>query len=123
MSDLLPGGITAALQGESVRPNTLVIKPVPFSQAGITEDFAGVFGGKDEDVWVATFLDPDEAEAWIIGNKRFGMPIKGAVLGTRSTGGKILIGDDGSSGRSRGEVQGNSAGGAGSILQLPDDAL
>ena len=92
--------ITAELQGELVRPRTLIVRAVPYTQSGVNVSFAGVFGGQDGNVWVATFLDPDEAEAWIEGCKRFGEPIKGAVLGTRSNSGNVSQEESGGAGGS-----------------------
>jgi len=41
-----------------------------------------VYGRTDDDrkVWVATFLDDEEAMAWVQASKVFGRAVKGAVI-------------------------------------------
>lgn len=61
-----------------------------------------VFGGKDEDVWVASFADRSEAEAWVQGSNQFGQEVigvKDSQYGkARVDGGDVPKGEDGSGG-------------------------
>ena len=61
---------------EPVRPHTLVLKRLSIS--GLPDVYK-VYGGKNEDIWCATFVDSDEAQAWIDGSKHYGQSVKGYV--------------------------------------------
>jgi hypothetical protein len=111
----------AAIQTEAVKPQTLTIKPMPFRQGSVETVFFGVFGGPLQDVWVATFFDLGEAQAWRIGQQYSGAPVNGGVMGERSAN-RIISTDPGDGrGRSGGEVQANDPGRTGSADKLPAD--
>ncbi len=65
---------------ESVMPKTLVVKTMKYQQGAAEHDLSAVYGGKQENVWVATFVDNDEAQAFILGSNHFGQPVKGIVV-------------------------------------------
>jgi hypothetical protein len=73
----------AQLATENVQPRTLTIKPLKFQQGDVEATFHGVYGGADANVWVATFLDSDEAQAWIQASTVFGRPVLGASVPTQ----------------------------------------
>jgi hypothetical protein len=66
----------------SVLPRTLEIKEEAM-KVGTVNAFMFVVYGKDpadRKVWCATFIDTQEAEAWVHGSKTFGRPVLGAVM-------------------------------------------
>jgi hypothetical protein len=56
---------------EKVWPKTFVTK------AESETSPVHIFGGKEEDVWVASFADRSEAEAWMQGSSQFGQEVIG----------------------------------------------
>lgn len=74
---------------QSVRPNTLIIRPMEYNQFGVKIMFSGVFGTsadskENSDVWCATFYDRDEAEMFVMASKSFGKPVIGVRLPTKA---------------------------------------
>lgn len=66
----------------SVLPRTLEID-IESMRFGTVDSPMYVVRGTDpadRKVWCATFIDEQEAEAWVHGSKTFGRPILGAVL-------------------------------------------
>lgn len=70
-----------------VLPRTLGLRPMEYKHPlGVSVYFAGVFGrdqaspAGDNDVWVATFFDTNEAEAFILASKTFGQEVIGVRL-------------------------------------------
>lgn len=70
----------------SVLPRTLIIEKQTMKQ-GVGEHAANadmyVVYGHDpatRKIWCATFIDEQEAEAWVHGSKTFGRPVLGAVI-------------------------------------------
>lgn len=66
----------------SVLPRTLEIKQEAM-KVGTVNAFMFVVYGHDpatRKVWCATFIDEQEAEAWVHGSKTFGRPVLGAVM-------------------------------------------
>jgi hypothetical protein len=78
---------------ESIWPRTFVIKMTkhPYYTEANPVMIASVWGGRDDDVWVASFADREEAESWIIGSNHFGQQTIGVKLrGTpRANGGDV----------------------------------
>lgn len=75
----------------AVMPRTLVITPMEYAKPdGSFIYFSGVFGSDVDsigsDVWVATFYDRNEAEAYILGCKAFGNPVGGVRLSLKLAG-------------------------------------
>lgn len=67
----------------AVLPRTLVIKPEHMKLgADVDATMFVVYGADaaDRKIWLATFIDEQEAEAWVHGSKVFGRPVTGAVL-------------------------------------------
>jgi hypothetical protein len=70
-----------------VMPRTLIIRPMEYRHPiGIPVFFSGVFGNDAEspqagDIWVATFFDRNEAEAFIMASKTFGQTVTGVRMG------------------------------------------
>jgi hypothetical protein len=66
----------------SVLPRTLEIKAEQMKVGTINAQMFVVYGRDpaDRKVWVATFIDQDEASAWVHGSKTFGRPVLGAVM-------------------------------------------
>jgi hypothetical protein len=70
-----------------VLPRTLIIRPMQYKHpAGLDIYFSGVFGNDADskeagDVWVATFFDRNEAEAFILASKTFGQTVTGVRMG------------------------------------------
>ena len=65
-----------------VSPRTLVVTPEQMKLPGADATAFVVYGKDpaDRKVWVATFVDEQEAEAWVQGSKTFGRPVTGAVM-------------------------------------------
>jgi hypothetical protein len=70
----------------SVLPRTLVIDKQTMrhgdGDTAANSDMYVVYGHDPatRKVWCATFIDEQEAEAWVQGSKTFGRPVLGAVL-------------------------------------------
>jgi hypothetical protein len=75
----------AQLTTENVQPRSLTVKPLKFQQGDVEATFHGVYGGDKVDVWVATFFDSDEAQAWVQASTVFGRPVLGASVPTSET--------------------------------------
>lgn len=102
---------------ESVRPHTLVLKRLSIS--GLPDVYK-VYGGKNEDIWCATFVCSDEAQAWIDGGKHFGQPVKGYKHDAPGKdSGTVPEAAGGAAEGSVREVQERDAGGSGSTLLVP----
>ena len=96
---------TPSFMTESVMPRTLVIKKLKYQQGAFETEMAAVYGGKEENVWCATFADGDEAQAWIMASNHFGQQVKGFLqYGTGSTGGDVPSATDGGAGGSSGKT-------------------
>jgi hypothetical protein len=83
--------VEARVETITVLPRTLTIKPETMKLgAGIDSTMYVVYGqdAADRRVWLATFIDEQEAEAWVHGSKVFGRPVTGAVLAGQ--GGAII---------------------------------
>lgn len=67
----------------AVLPRTMEIKP-EIMRLGVDVDATMFvvygFDPAKRKVWLATFIDIQEAEAWVHGSKVFGRPVTGAVL-------------------------------------------
>ena len=102
---------------ESVRPHTLSI--MRLSIDGLPDVYK-VFGGRNNDIWVATFLDKDEAQAWIDGSVHYGATIKGWVHDASGNDSrKVPEAESGTAGGSVREVQERDTGRPGPTLLLP----
>jgi hypothetical protein len=72
-----------------VMPRTLIIRPMQYKHPiGLDIYFSGVFGNDADskeagDVWVATFFDRNEAEAFLMASKAFGQTVKGVRMGLK----------------------------------------
>jgi hypothetical protein len=103
---------------EKVWPKTLVIKSETETSP------SHVFGGQQNDVWVASFADRSEAEAWVMASNHFGeeiIGVKDSAYGTtRADGGEVSEGPDTGSGRGVREVQTGDEGRAGSTGEFPE---
>ena len=74
--------LKAELQTAMVLPMTLQAETQMMPMQGATIAMFAVYGRTDDDrkVWVATFLDDEEAMAWVQASKVFGRAVKGAVI-------------------------------------------
>ena len=74
--------IKAEVETAQVLPKTLEVQTELMPFAGATIPMFAVYGKTDDDrrVWCATFLDSDEAMAWVQASKVFGRAVKGAVI-------------------------------------------
>lgn len=70
---------TAAAKSDGVLPRTLGVRPLKYTQGETEIEFAGVYGGRNGEVWCATFFDKDEAQSWILACNHFGQAVKGMV--------------------------------------------
>jgi hypothetical protein len=61
----------------SVHPATLGIRDLVYA-GGTT--VVGVYGGAEGKVWVATFADHNEAQAFILASNQFKQPVNGYIL-------------------------------------------
>jgi hypothetical protein len=73
---------TASVLPKTLRPETQM---VPINGAKFPT--YAVYGKTDDGrrVWVATFVDGDEASAWCQASKTFGRPVTGAVIAQQET--------------------------------------
>jgi hypothetical protein len=62
-----------------VLPRTLGIRPLK-SEDGEAHGVYGSSPGNVGNVWVATFFDHQEAQAWIMASNAFGQPIRGTII-------------------------------------------
>lgn len=67
----------------SVLPRTLVVEKEKMPVGTINTEIFAVYGHDPatRKVWVATFIDEQEAEVFVMSSKTFGRPVLGAVLG------------------------------------------
>lgn len=63
-------------------PKTLQAETQMMPMGGAVIPMYAVYGRDmaDKRVWCATFVDRDEAAAWVQGSKVFGRPVSGAVI-------------------------------------------
>lgn len=70
-----------------IMPRTLIIRPMEYKHPlGLLLYFSGVFGNDADskqagDIWVATFFDRNEAEAFVMASKTFGQTVAGVRMG------------------------------------------
>jgi|SRR5580700_6256596 hypothetical protein len=66
----------------SILPRTLEIKEEQMKVGDVNSQMYVVYGHDPATrrVWCATFIDEQEAEAWVHGSKTFGRPVLGAVM-------------------------------------------
>lgn len=100
--------VIASLDYVHVSPRTLIITPEQMKKIPGVDAMMFVIYGKDpadRKVWVATFVDEQEAEAWVQGSRTFGRPVTGAVMagqdvkteqGGEMSNDAVAIGDEGS---------------------------
>lgn len=66
----------------SVHPATLGIRDLTQHREGFEDvTIAGVYGGAEGKVWVASFADHNEAQAFILASNHFKQPVNGYILG------------------------------------------
>jgi len=72
----------AMVETISVLPRTLEIATEKMKVGEVNAEMFVVYGKDpaDRKIWCATFIDEQEAEAWVHGSKTFGRPVLGAVL-------------------------------------------
>lgn len=63
-------------------PKTLIVQTEMMPFGGATVAIYTVYGrdATDRRVWCATFIDMEEAQAWVQASKVFGRTVKGAVI-------------------------------------------
>lgn len=66
----------------AVLPRTVVIEPEKMNMPNVEAVMHVVYGkdAAERKVWLATFMDRQEAEAWVYASKTFGRPVRGAVI-------------------------------------------
>jgi hypothetical protein len=77
----------------SVLPRTLEIKQEAMKVGDVNAYMFVVYGYDPvpRKIWCATFIDQQEAEAWVHGSKVFGRPVLGAVCAGQ---GDIVVGGE-----------------------------
>lgn len=72
----------AMVETISVLPRTLEIATEKMKVGEVNAEMFVVYGRDpaQRKIWCATFIDEQEAEAWVHGSKTFGRPVLGAVL-------------------------------------------
>lgn len=78
-------------------PKTLQAETQMMPMAGATVAMFPVYGRDMTDcrIWCATFIDVDEAQAWIQASKVFGRAVKGAVIAQQEkTDGEATVAED-----------------------------
>lgn len=74
--------LKAEVETAHVLPKTLQVETQLMPMGGVTIPMFAVYGKADDErrVWVATFVDSDEAQAWVQASKVFGRAVTGAVI-------------------------------------------
>jgi hypothetical protein len=74
--------LKAEVQQTTVAPKTLQPEAQMMQVSGATVPLYAVYGHNDEHgrVWVATFFDIEESQAWVQASKMFGRHVRGAVI-------------------------------------------
>ena len=74
--------LKAQVETAQVLPKTLQAQTEMMPLGGATIPMFAVYGRTDEDkkVWCATFIDSDEAMAWVQASKVYGRAVIGAVI-------------------------------------------
>jgi hypothetical protein len=74
--------LKAEVETAHVLPKTLQAETQLMPMGGATIPMFAVYGKTDDErrVWVATFVDSDEAQAWVQASKVFGRAVTGAVI-------------------------------------------
>jgi hypothetical protein len=74
--------IVAQIETAEVSPRSIEVVPEQMKVPGADGTMFVCYGkdAHDRKVWVATFVDSDEAMGWVHGNKMFGRPVTGAVM-------------------------------------------
>jgi hypothetical protein len=74
--------LKAEVETAQVPPKTLQAETQLMPMGGAQIPMYAVYGKTDDDrrVWCATFVDSDEAMAWVQASKVFGRAVRGAVI-------------------------------------------
>jgi hypothetical protein len=74
--------LKAEVETANVLPKTLQAETQLMPMGGATIPMYAVYGRTDDDrrVWCATFVDSDEAMAWVQASRVFGRAVRGAVI-------------------------------------------
>ena len=74
--------LKAEVETASVLPKTLQAETQLMPMGGASIPMYAVYGRTDDDrrVWCATFVDSDEAMAWVQASRVFGRAVRGAVI-------------------------------------------
>lgn len=74
--------LKAQVETAHVLPKTLQAETQLMPMGGATIPMFAVYGKTDDDrrVWCATFVDSDEAMAWVQASRVFGRAVTGAVI-------------------------------------------
>jgi hypothetical protein len=74
--------IKAEVEMSFALPKTLQAETQMMPMGGATVPMYAVYGRDmtDRRIWAATFVDMDEAQAWVQASKVFGRAVKGAVI-------------------------------------------
>ena len=74
--------LKAEVQQTTVKPKTLQPEAQMMNVSGAMTPLYAVYGSNDEHgrVWVATFFDVEESQAWCMASKQFGRAVRGAVI-------------------------------------------
>lgn len=72
----------AEVETANVLPKTLQAETQMMPMGGAQIPMYAVYGRTDDDrrVWCATFVDSDEAMAWVQASRVFGRAVRGAVI-------------------------------------------
>jgi hypothetical protein len=112
----------ALAETEVVQPKTMNVNIMAVTFGEDRYNFAEVIGGREQNVWLATFADPDEAQAWVQGNNHFGQGVRGVIRGKGKTSGVVSKEAGGGCGRGSREAAGD-AGGSGSPSIIPTGSI
>lgn len=79
--------LKAQVETAQVLPKTLQAETQLMPMNGATVPMYAVYGRTDDDrrVWCCTFVDSDEAMAWVQASKVFGRAVRGAVIAQQET--------------------------------------
>lgn len=80
--------LKAEVETSLALPKTLQAQTELMPFGGATIPMYAVYGQTDDGrrAWCATFLDSDEAQAWVQASKVFGRAVRGAVIADQKSG-------------------------------------
>jgi hypothetical protein len=93
--------LKAEVETANVLPKTLVAETQMMPMGGAQIAMYAVYGRDDVDrkVWCCTFVDSDEAMAWVQASRVFGRAVRGAVIADQKPKQEVITDGEGTDSR------------------------